>query len=181
MDKAILYDLNTDTICKVDDALTYDILEGAGQFNIVDLREKLKPTHGIIDDQKIFTIINPLKNCGFFISPPPDWTRIDAAKEKAMGFVPSKIQLSIAQCCNLACVYCYAEECGSNARNQLMSFETAKQAVDYLVHVSGEERKLTIQFFGGEPLLNFVLIKKVVDYAKALTSSTKKIFSFAFN
>ncbi len=178
-DKMVLYDINTDSITKIEDDFTYDLLEMAGKCDIVDLRNKLKEKYPDTDDKKIIHVIKPLKDAGFFINPPTDYEQIKKNKRRIMTHKSNKIQLSVTQACNLACIYCYAEESGSNAKNQLMSFETAKQAIDYLVREAGDENKLGLQFFGGEPLMNFELIKQVVDYTTKLGSKIGKTFNYA--
>jgi len=180
-DKKILYDLNTDSIIQVDDKLTYDILKFAGKYDIVDLYKQISRKHAGVKESKIVETIKPLKDAGFFISPPPNFSQLKNLKQKLMRHRPSKIQLCVTQGCNLACIYCYAEESGSNAKNQLMSFETAKQSVDYLVRISGSQKNLSIQFFGGEPLMNFELIKKVVEYTNSLSKKIKKNFHYGIS
>lgn len=87
---------------------------------------------------------------------------------------PRRLQLLMAQMCNLRCVYCYEEKNGSNARGELMPWETAKQAIDYLFHRNGDRKDVQLTFFGGEPLLNFKTIKKAVAYAEDLGEATGK-------
>ncbi|GHU52817.1 thioether cross-link-forming SCIFF peptide maturase [Clostridia bacterium] len=79
--------------------------------------------------------------------------------------------LNVAQSCNMRCKYCFA---GDGEYNQagLMPFEIAKLAVDFLVNNSGDRQTLEIDFFGGEPLLNFDVIKQTVEYANAIKDKT---------
>jgi uncharacterized protein len=180
-EKMILYDINTDSITKVEDEFTYDLLEMAGQYDIVGLRGKLQEKYPEADDKKILDVIKPLKDAEFFVNPPVDHAYIKKNKQRIMKHNSNKIQLSITQACNLACIYCYAEESGSNAKNQLMSFDTAKQSIDYLVREAGDQKKLGLQFFGGEPLMNFELIKQVVDYTSKLGKKIDKTFGYAIS
>ena len=178
-EKMVLYDVNTDSIIQVNDELTYDILDLAGKYDIADLRKQINKKHKGVGDAKIIETIKPLKDAGFFINPPVDFANLRRIKARLMKYQPDKIQLCITQACNLACIYCYAEESGSNARNQLMSFETAKQSIDYLVRGSGSQKRLSIQFFGGEPLMNFKLMKQVVEYCESISQKSDKVFSYA--
>jgi uncharacterized protein len=75
--------------------------------------------------------------------------------------------LNVAQCCNMRCKYCFAGD-GEYNRAGLMPFEIAKAAVDFLVANSGERKTLEIDFFGGEPLLNFEVVKQTVEYAEKI-------------
>lgn len=89
----------------------------------------------------------------------------------------SSIILLVAQDCNLRCSYCYADE-GKYHNSGKMDIEVAKKSVDFLIHKS-ENEKLGICFFGGEPLLNFKLIKEVVDYCHNREKETNKKFGFS--
>lgn len=89
----------------------------------------------------------------------------------------TSIALLIAQKCNMSCGYCYGEE-GKYASEGMMSEETAFKAVDWLFVNSKKENKVNISFFGGEPLLNFALMQKVVYYAKKQADKSGKSITF---
>ena len=91
---------------------------------------------------------------------------------------PRRLQLFLAQMCNLACRYCYAGNNGSNAKHILMNWDVAKASVDYLVRKSGNRPNLQITFFGGEPLLNFKVLKRVVQYCENVSKRSNKRFVF---
>ena len=86
--------------------------------------------------------------------------------------------LNVAHDCNLRCSYCFADEGEYRGRRGLMSEEVGKQALDFLVAHSGTRRQLEVDFFGGEPLMNFDVIKKIVAYGRALESEHDKRFRF---
>jgi uncharacterized protein len=88
------------------------------------------------------------------------------------------IALFITQNCNLACIYCYGKEGGYGSSGHMNS-TTARMAIDWLIKQSGDIKTLGIAFFGGEPLLNFPLMKKVVEYAKQRGSQFNKDFEFS--
>lgn len=91
------------------------------------------------------------------------------------GDVPIKaLCLNIAQSCNLRCRYCFAGD-GNYGKDELMSYETAKSAVDFVVQNSYNRENIEVDFFGGEPLLNWDVIKKTVLYALTIPN---KIFHF---
>ena len=86
--------------------------------------------------------------------------------------------LHIAHDCNLACRYCFAEEGEYHGRRALMSFEVGKKALDFLVKNSGSRVNLEVDFFGGEPLLNWQVVKELVAYGRSLEEPYNKKFRF---
>ena len=103
----------------------------------------------------------------------------ETAKEfkKRQGVIKA-ICLHVAHGCNLACKYCFAgkgEYCGPAG---LMSFETGKRALDFLIEQSGTRRNLEVDFFGGEPLLNWEVCKKLVEYGRSREQECNKKFRF---
>ncbi len=86
--------------------------------------------------------------------------------------------LHIAHDCNLACRYCFAEEGEYHGRRALMSLDVGKQALDFLVANSGNRRNLEVDFFGGEPLMNFEVVKELVRYGRELEKTHDKLFRF---
>lgn len=86
--------------------------------------------------------------------------------------------LHIAHDCNLKCLYCFAEEGEYHGARSLMSAEVGKKAIDFLIANSKNRRNLEIDFFGGEPLMNFDVVKEIVYYAKSLEATYNKNFRF---
>ncbi|MCR2047695.1 thioether cross-link-forming SCIFF peptide maturase [Acetatifactor muris] len=86
--------------------------------------------------------------------------------------------LHIAHDCNLACRYCFAEEGEYHGRRALMSFEVGKRALDFLVENSGNRTNLEVDFFGGEPLMNWQVVKELVEYGRSLEEPFHKKFRF---
>ncbi len=86
--------------------------------------------------------------------------------------------LHICHDCNLRCRYCFADEGAYHSRREFMSLETAKKAIDFLIENSGNRRILETDFFGGEPLLNFDVVKETVYYAKEQAAKRGKKFLF---
>ncbi len=86
--------------------------------------------------------------------------------------------LHIAHDCNLACRYCFAEEGEYHGRRALMSYEVGKQALDFLIANSGNRRNLEVDFFGGEPLMNWQVVKDLVEYGRSLEEPCRKKFRF---
>lgn len=86
--------------------------------------------------------------------------------------------LHICHDCNLRCRYCFADEGAYHAKREFMSLETAKRAIDFLIEQSGSRRILETDFFGGEPLMNFDVVKQTVRYAKEQAAKRGKKFLF---
>ena len=86
--------------------------------------------------------------------------------------------LHVAHSCNLNCQYCFASQGKYHGERALMSFEVAKQAMDFLVANSGDHVNLEVDFFGGEPLMNFEVVKQTVAYARSIEKEAGKNFRF---
>ena len=86
--------------------------------------------------------------------------------------------LHLAHDCNLRCDYCFAK-CGAfEGKRELMSEDTARKAIDFIIEASGKRRNLEVDFFGGEPLLNFEVLKETVDYARSVEKERGKNIRF---
>lgn len=101
----------------------------------------------------------------------------DKLKKKTAGVVKA-LCLHIAHTCNLNCSYCFASQGKYNGERAVMSFEVGKQALDFLVANSGNRRNLEVDFFGGEPLMNFQVVKDLVAYARSIEKQHNKNFRF---
>ena len=107
----------------------------------------------------------------------------DAFENSALDFkkrqgVLKAICLHVAHDCNLACKYCFAEEGEYHGRRALMSYEVGKKALDFLIANSGSRHNLEVDFFGGEPLLNWEVCKKLVEYGRSIEKEHGKNFRF---
>ncbi len=86
--------------------------------------------------------------------------------------------LHIAHDCNLACKYCFAEEGEYHGKRELMSVEVGMKAIDFLIENSGNRRNLEVDFFGGEPLMNWKVVKQIVEYGRSREKKSNKKFRF---
>ena len=86
--------------------------------------------------------------------------------------------LHIAHTCNLNCEYCFASQGKYHGERALMSFEVGKRAIDFLIENSGSRVNLEVDFFGGEPLMNFDVVKQIVAYARSIEKEKNKNFRF---
>lgn len=100
-----------------------------------------------------------------------------ALKAKTAGVVKA-LCLHIAHSCNLTCSYCFAGQGRYHGESALMSYETGKRALDFLIENSGTRHNLEVDFFGGEPLLNFDVVKRLVEYARSIEKEKNKNFRF---
>ena len=98
-------------------------------------------------------------------------------KEKTSGVIKA-LCLHIAHTCNLNCEYCFASQGKYHGDRAVMSFEVGKRALDFLIENSGSRRNLEVDFFGGEPLMNFDVVKQLVAYARSVEKEKGKNFRF---
>ena len=171
----IVLDVNSGAIHVVDD-VTYDVIalyEGHTREEIVnslrerypetEVEEALDEVQMLVDNEELFTK--------------------DTYENYIMDFkkrptVVKALCLHIAHDCNLACQYCFAEEGEYHGRRALMSFEVGKKALDFLIANSGNRRNLEVDFFGGEPLMNWQVVKDVVAYGRVQEKLHDKKFRF---
>lgn len=121
--------------------------------------------------------IQALKEQGKLFTPDTFETKAGALKQKSAGVIKA-LCLHIAHTCNLNCSYCFASQGKYHGDRALMSFEVGKQALDFLVAHSGKRRNLEVDFFGGEPLMNFDVVKQLVTYARSIEKDAGKNFRF---
>ena len=98
-------------------------------------------------------------------------------KERS-GNVVKALCLHVAHTCNLNCAYCFASQGKFHGDRALMSFDVGKRALDFLVENSGTRRNLEVDFFGGEPLMNWEVVKRLVEYARSIEKAAGKNFRF---
>ena len=98
-------------------------------------------------------------------------------KERS-GNVVKALCLHVAHTCNLNCSYCFASQGKYHGDRALMSFEVGKRALDFLIENSGKRRNLEVDFFGGEPLMNWDVVKQLVEYARSVEKQYNKNFRF---
>ena len=85
--------------------------------------------------------------------------------------------LNVAHTCNLSCEYCFASQGKYNGDRAIMSYEVGQRAIDYLLENSGHHRNLDVDFFGGEPLMAWKVVKQIVAYARSKETRVQKDFS----
>ena len=129
------------------------------------------------DVEECYEQVQSLKESGKLFSPDTFEPMAGKLKEKTAGVVKA-LCLHIAHTCNLNCSYCFASQGKYHGDRAVMSFEVGKQALDFLVANSGSRRNLEVDFFGGEPLMTFAVVKKLVAYARSIEKQYNKNFRF---
>ena len=131
--------------------------------NIEDIKECMEDMQELINMEELFT---------------KDTYETYVRDFKSRKTVVKALCLHIAHDCNLACKYCFAEEGEYHGRRALMSFEVGKKAIDFLLENSGNRRNLEVDFFGGEPLMNWNVVKQIVEYGRSKETEFDKKFRF---
>ena len=171
----IVLDVNSGAIHVVDD-VTYDVIELFEDNSAKEIIEKLVDRYPQTEIEEAIQEVNELKDNEELFTE-------DTYKERIIDFkkrqtVVKALCLHIAHDCNLACRYCFAEEGEYHGRRALMSYETGKQALDFLIANSGSRRNLEVDFFGGEPLMNWDVVKQLVAYGREQEKLHDKHFRF---
>ena len=124
-----------------------------------------------------FEDIENLKAAGKLFTPDTFEPMADTLKDRSKNIVKA-LCLHVAHRCNLNCEYCFASQGKYHGDRALMSFEVGKRALDFLIENSGSRRNLEVDFFGGEPLMNWDVVKELVLYARSIEKDKGKNFRF---
>lgn len=176
----IVLDVNSGSVHVVDD-LVYDIIEVYEEENKESIVNRMLAKYegteySKQDIEEAIEEIEQLKEEGSLFTK-------DIYKDYIMDFkkretVVKALCLHIAHDCNLACRYCFADEGEYKGDKGMMSLEVGKQALDFLIANSGNRRNLEVDFFGGEPLMNFDVVKQLVKYGREQEKIHNKKFRF---
>lgn len=177
----IVLDTYSGAIHTVDD-LAYDIIslykEKSTEEIITSMLEKYKADKTITREEILSCIedIKELEKAGKLFSK-------DIYKNRTFDFKNRKTDikalcLHVAHTCNLNCEYCFASQGKYHGERALMPYEVGKRALDFLIENSGSRHNLEVDFFGGEPLMNFEVVKKLVKYAREQEKLYNKNFRF---
>ena len=129
------------------------------------------------DIEDCFSDIEELKASGKLFTPDTFAPMADTLKQKTSGVVKA-LCLHVAHTCNLNCSYCFASQGKYSGERAIMSLEVGKRALDFLIENSAGRRNLEVDFFGGEPLMNWDMIKELVAYARVREKEAGKNFRF---
>ena len=178
----IVLDVCSGSVHVVDD-VAYDIIamfEVASREAVVSaMEEKYLGKDGITkeDIAECYEQVANLKDEGSLFAPDTFEPMAGKLKEKTAGVVKA-LCLHVAHTCNLNCSYCFASQGKYNGDRAVMSFETGKRALDFLIENSGSRKNLEVDFFGGEPLMNWDVVKQLVEYAREVEKKHNKNFRF---
>lgn len=126
--------------------------------------------------QDVYSGVEELKKTGQLFT--EDLYEDIAANFKMQNNDIKALCLHVAHTCNLTCDYCFASQGKYQGDNALMSFEVGKQAFDFLIAHSGNRKNLEVDFFGGEPLMDWDIVKRLVEYARSIEQQHNKKFRF---
>lgn len=172
----IVLDVNSGSVHVVDE-LVYDVIAllDAGKTK-EETKQELSEKYKIQDIAEALEECEELKEAGVLFT--EDIYENAITDYKARKTVVKALCLHIAHDCNLACRYCFAEEGEYHGRRALMSYEVGKKALDFLIANSGSRRNLEVDFFGGEPLMNWQVVKDLVKYGREQEKLHDKNFRF---
>ena len=184
----IVLDVNSGAVHVVDQE-AYDVIEVLNRMNedhtvetlkspetAEALKKELGEKYSEKDLLDILEAVTELTEQGRLFTKDIYESFIDVVKQRKT--VVKALCLHIAHDCNLACKYCFAEEGEYHGRRALMSYEVGKKALDFLIANSGTRRNLEVDFFGGEPLMNWNVVKELVAYGRSQEKIHNKHFRF---
>jgi uncharacterized protein len=173
---SIVLDVNSGSVHVVDD-IVYDSIalleKGTEKERVI---EQLKSVYAQEDLETALEEIQALTDEGMLFTEDIYENAIEQFKERPT--VVKALCLHIAHDCNLACRYCFAEEGEYHGRRAIMSYEVGKKALDFLIANSGSRKNLEVDFFGGEPLMNWQVVKDLVAYGRSQEKLHNKNFRF---
>lgn len=174
----IVMDICSGAIHAVDD-VTYDLIEMYENTERDKIVSALSVKYNLPEEEisEIYDDVTDLKDNGKLFTEDNFEPMAGELKARTSGVIKA-LCLHIAHTCNLNCSYCFASQGKYHGDRALMSFEVGKQALDFLVEHSGNRHNLEVDFFGGEPLMNFQVVKDLVAYARSIEKEKNKNFRF---
>ena len=177
----IVLDIYSGSVHCVDE-VAYDMIAMYEQHSKQEIVDAMLAKYGACEDvtaeelAECYDDITALKEQGKLFA--PDIYRDKAFDFKNRNTVVKALCLHVAHTCNLNCEYCFAAQGKYHGERAVMSLEVGKAAIDFLIKHSGTRRNLEVDFFGGEPLMNFDVVKEVVAYARSIEQQHNKNFRF---
>ena len=165
------------------DEVAYDIIERYETEDretiLKEMLEKYADREDVTREELLecFAQIEQLKAAGKLFAPDTFSDKAGDLKKKTSGVVKA-LCLHVAHTCNLNCSYCFASQGKYHGDRAVMSLEVGKRALDFLIEHSGSRTNLEVDFFGGEPLMNFDVVKELVAYARVREKECGKNFRF---
>ena len=175
----IVLDICSGSVHVVDE-VAYDIIglfEDSGRELVLKTVGERYPEISAAELEECYDQVAALKEAGKLFTPDSFEPMAGELKQKTAGVVKA-LCLHIAHTCNLNCAYCFASQGKYHGERAVMSYEVGKRALDFLMENSGTRRNLEVDFFGGEPLMNFQVVKDLVAYARSVEKERGKNFRF---
>ncbi|MBQ8740930.1 MAG: thioether cross-link-forming SCIFF peptide maturase [Clostridia bacterium] len=178
----IVIDVYSGSVHLVDE-VAYDIIEMYESHTREEISAEILKKYSGIEDiiaddiSECCDDIETLKSQGKLFTPDTFEAMAGDLKKKSAGVIKA-LCLHVAHTCNLNCAYCFASQGKYHGDRAIMSLETAKRALDFLIENSQGRTNLEVDFFGGEPLMNFDMIKELVAYAREIEKPAGKNFRF---
>ena len=178
----IVLDVCSGSVHVVDD-VAYDIIALFETHSREDILAQMRAKYGgdpsvtEADLNECYDQVVQLKDSGRLFAPDTFEPMAGTLKARTGGVVKA-LCLHVAHTCNLNCAYCFASQGKYHGDRAVMSFEVGKRALDFLVEHSGTRHNLEVDFFGGEPLMNFDVVKRLVAYARSIEKEKNKNFRF---
>ena len=171
----IVMDISSGAVHVVD-PVVFDALDyiGGRDYDRVPVINALRDKYDLQEIEDALADIDELAEQGMlFTEDAADHTMFDSREA-----VIKAMCLHVAHDCNIRCEYCFGDKGAFQGDRCLLSLETGKKAIDFLIRQSGSRHNLEIDFFGGEPLLNFDIVKKLVDYGRSVEQEYHKNIRF---
>ena len=175
----IVLDVCSGSVHVVDD-IAYDIIglfEAHSREAILARMAEQYPEASREELCECYDQVAALRDAGKLFAPDTFAPMAGELKQRTSGVVKA-LCLHVAHTCNLNCAYCFASQGKYHGERAVMSYEVGKRALDFLIENSGTRRNLEVDFFGGEPLMNFDVVKRLVAYARSIEREKGKNFRF---
>lgn len=170
----MLLDVGSGAVHAIDD-MAFDVLEMWNDHTPEEIRDALKEKYTAQELDEVISELKQLEELGALNAP----DNYDDVKQVTEPGVVKSMCLHAAHDCNLRCKYCFAatgDFC--MGERKLLPYEVGKAAIDWLVAHSGKRVNLELDFFGGEPLMNFPVVKRLVEYGRSIEKEKNKHFKF---
>ncbi|WHH59031.1 thioether cross-link-forming SCIFF peptide maturase [Petroclostridium sp. X23] len=170
----IVLDVYSGAVHVIDD-IVYDVLEYYGVHSKHEVVDLLKHKYDIGKIEEAYQEVNELKENELLFTEDPYQDYIDKWDKRS---VVKALCLHVSHDCNLRCKYCFASTGSFHGDRLLMSSDIGRKAIDFVINNSGKRRNIEVDFFGGEPLMNFDVVKDILEYAKTQGVKNGKEFRF---
>ena len=172
-EKHMVLDVNSGSVHVVDE-LVYNLLDHYLDSELKDIVKKMEYKYEENEVRQAYEEVRFLEENGMLYSDSQDISNLTYNQDN----IVKAMCLHVAHDCNLKCEYCFASQGNFKGERSMMDLETGKKALLYLAQNSGNRRNLEVDFFGGEPLMNFGTVKDLVDYGRSIEQEYNKHFRF---